>query len=82
MREFRKTLALLLPDDSFHHAKIVAISRAPASLNEVVEDCDSGQMATVKKELLEGASTLAKAAKKCGIRGQVWWIKPEEKRTN
>jgi hypothetical protein len=80
MREFRKTLALLLPDDSFHQPKIVAMSRAPASLKEVAEDCDSGQMATVKKELLAGAATLAKAAKKCGIRGQVWWIKPEEKK--
>ena len=81
MREFRKTLALLLPDDSFHHSKIVAMSRAPASLKEVAEDCDSGQMATVKKELLAGAATLAKAAKKCGIRGQVWWIKPDQKKT-
>ena len=56
------------------------MSRAPASLREVVEDCDSGQMATVKKELLTGAATLAKAAKKCGIRGQVWWVKPDEKK--
>ena len=81
MREFRRTLALLLPDDTFHQAKVVAMSRAPASLREVVEDCDSGQMATVKKELLAGAATLAKAAKKCGIRGQVWWVKPEDKKT-
>ena len=45
MQEFRKTLALLLPNDTFHHSKIVAMSRAPAPLKEVEEDCDSGQMA-------------------------------------
>ena len=55
------------------------MSRAPASLREVVEDCGSGQMATVKKGLLAGAATLAKAAKKCGIREQVWRAKPDEK---
>ena len=44
------------------------MSRAPASLREVVEDCESGQIATVKKELLAGAAALAKAAEKCGIR--------------
>ena len=30
-------------------------------------------MAALKKELIEGRVTLEKAAKKCGIRGQVWW---------
>ena len=80
MREFRRTLAALLPDDSHHKAKVMAMSRVLASLREVVEDCDSGQMATVKKELLAGAATLAKATKQCGIRGQVWWVKSDEKR--
>ena len=56
------------------------MSRVAASLKEVVEDCDSGQMATVKKTLLAGAATLAKATKQCGIRGQVWWVKSDEKR--
>ena len=36
-------------------------------------------MASLKKELAEGRVTLQKAAKKCGIRGQVWWAAASEK---
>ena len=71
--ELAAALAKLLPDDSSHARKILAMNRPPASLREVMEDTGGRTMASLKKELIEGRVTLEKAAKKCSIRGQVQW---------
>ena len=58
------------------------MNRPPASLREVMEDTSGSTLAALKKELVEGSCRVAleKAAKKCGIRGQVWWAKAGEKK--
>ena len=71
IRELAAALAKLLPDDSSHAKKILSMNRPPASLREVMEDTGGRTLAALKKELVEGRVTLEKAAKKCGIRGQV-----------
>ena len=73
VREFAAALARLLPDDTVHARKVLAMNRPPASLLEVMEDTSGRSLAALKKELVEGRVALEKAAKKCGIRGQVWW---------
>ena len=80
VRELAAALAKLLPDDTLHARKVLAMNRPPASLREVVEDTCGGSLAALKKELIKGRVALEKAAKKCGIRGQVWWAAAEEKR--
>ena len=71
VRELAAALARLLPDGTSHAKKILAMNRPPASLREVMEDTTGRTLASLKKELVEGRVTLEKAAKKCGIRGQV-----------
>ena len=56
------------------------MNRPPASLREVMEDTGGRTLAALKKELVEGRVVLEKAAKKCGIRGQVWWAAAGEKK--
>ena len=73
VRELAAALAKLLPDDTSHARKLLAMNRPPASLRVVIEDTGGRTLASLKKELAEGRVTLQKAAKKCGIRGQVWW---------
>ena len=80
MREFAAALARLLPDDTAHAKKVLAMSRPPASLREVMNDTSGRSLAAIKKELVEGHMALEKAAKKCGIRGQVWWGAAAEKK--
>ena len=80
VRELAAALARLLPDDTQHAKKILAMNRPPASLREVMEDTAGRTLASLKKELVEGRVTLEKAAKKCGIRGQVWWSAQGEKK--
>ena len=74
-RELAAALARLLPDGTSHAKKILAMNRPPASLREVMEDTAGRPrtLASLKKELVEGRVALEKAAKKFGIRGQVWW---------
>ena len=69
VRELAAALARLLPDDTQHAKKILAMNRPPASLREVMEDTSGRTLAALKKELVEGRVTLEKVAKKCGIRG-------------
>ena len=80
VREFAAALARLLPDDTLHAKKILSMNRPPASLREVMEDTGGRTLAALKKELVEGRVTLEKAAKKCGIRGQVWWAAPGDRK--
>ena len=80
VREFAAALARLLPDDTAHAKKVLAMNRPPASLREVIEDTSGRSLAALKKELVEGRVALEKAAKKCGVRGQVWWAAPGEKK--
>ena len=80
IREFAAALARLLPGDAAHAKKILAMNRPPASLREVMEDTSGRSLAALKKELVEGRVALEKAAKKCGIRGQVWWAEANEKK--
>ena len=56
------------------------MNRPPASHREVMEDTGGRTLATLKKELVEGRVALEKAAKKCRIRGQVWWAAQGEKK--
>ena len=63
-----------------HAKKVLAMNRPPASLREVMEDTSGRSLAALKKELVEGRVALEKAAKKCGIRGQVWWAEAGEKK--
>ena len=56
------------------------MNRPPASLREVMEDTGGRTLAALKRELIEGRVTLEKAAKKCGIRGQVWWAAANDKK--
>ena len=60
--------------------KVLAMNRPPASLREVMEDTSGRSLAALKKEMVEGRVALEKAAKKCGVRGQVWWAAPGEKK--
>ena len=71
IRELAAALAKLLPDDTSHAKKFLAMDRPPASLREVMEDTGARTLAGLKKELVEGRVTLEKAAKKCNIQGQV-----------
>ena len=80
IRELAAALARLLPDDTAHAKKILSMNRPPASLREVMEDTGGRTLAALKKELVEGSVALEKAAKKCGIRGQVWWAEAGEKK--
>ena len=80
VREFAAALAKLLPDDTLHAKKVLSMNRPPASLREVMEDTGGRTLAVLKKELVEGRVALEKAAKKCGIRGQVWWSTQGEKK--
>jgi hypothetical protein len=80
VREFAAALARLLPDDTAHAKKVLAMNRPPASLREVMEDTSGRSLAVLKKELVEGRVALEKAAKKCGVRGQVWWAAQGEKK--
>ena len=79
--ELAAALAKLLPDDTAHSKKILSMNRPPASLREVMEDTGGRTLAALKRELIEGRVTLEKAAKNCGIRGQVWWAAPGDKKT-
>ena len=67
-------------DDTAHAKKVLAMNRPPASLCEVMEDISGRSLAALKNELVQGRVTLEKAAKKCGIRGQVWWAAAGEKK--
>ena len=80
VREFAAALSKLLPDDTVHAKKVLSMNRPPASLREVMEDTAGRSLSALKKELVEGRVTLEKAAKKCGIRGQVWWATAGEKK--
>ena len=80
IRELAAALARLLPDDTSHSKKLLAMNKPPASLREVMEDTGGRTLAALKKELVEGRVTLEKAAKRCGIRGQVWWVAAGEKK--
>ena len=80
VREFAAALARLLPDDTVHARKVLAMNRHPVSLQEVMKDTSGRSIAALKKELVEGRVALEKAAKKCGICGQVWWAATSERK--
>ena len=73
VRDFKKTLAKLLPDASWHHLKVRKLEKRAVSLQECMEEITSKKMASIKSKIIEGKSKLASAAKKAGLRGQVWW---------
>ena len=78
VRDFKKTLAKLLPDASWHHPKVRKLEKRAVSLQECMEDITSEKMATIKSKIIEGKSKLATAAKKAQLRVQVWWVSAGE----
>ena len=63
MRDFKKTLAKLLPDASWHHPKVRKLERRAIYLQECMKDISSEKMASIRSQIIEGKSKLATAAK-------------------
>jgi hypothetical protein len=68
IRDFKKTLAKLLPDASWHHPKVRKLEKRAVSLQECMEEITSEKMASIKSKIIEGKSKLAMTAKKAQLR--------------
>ena len=80
VREFAAALARLLPDDTAHAKKVLAMNRPPASLREVMEDTSGRSLAALKKELVEGRVALEKAAKSVASEARCGGLHRERRR--